>query len=176
MTDINLAYSFNGGDFEEDFNQQSNHTQPLQQSNPTQSLQQPNTTQPLQQKQLDMSEIQKEREKERERIMISKPPTQQYSQGNMINRNNITEGFNNYQYQRNFEYSFWDRMVMSKREVLKLFILSIVIILGISIYKIGEHYITEYLNSNDLSSFQEFLVRLSYPIIVFLLLWIIKSL
>ena len=65
---------------------------------------------------------------------------------------------------------------MSKREVLKLFILSIVIILGISLEKVGYHYITLYLNSTDLTTFQEFLVRLSFPIIVFLLLWIIKSL
>ena len=83
----------------------------------------------------------------------------------------------NYNYQKRYpEYSFWDRMVMSKREVLKLFILSIVIILGISIEKIGFHYLTSYLSSSDLSPFQEFMVRLSFPIFVFLFLWIIKSL
>ena len=83
----------------------------------------------------------------------------------------------NYNYQKRYpEYSFWDRMVMSKREVLKLFILSIVIILGISIEKIGFHYLSSYLSSSDLSPFQEFMVRLSFPIFVFLFLWIIKSL
>ena len=74
------------------------------------------------------------------------------------------------------EYSFWDRMVMSKREVMKLFILSIVIVLGISLEKIGFHYLSSYISSTDLSTMQEFLVRLSFPIIVFLILWIIKSL
>jgi len=89
------------------------------------------------------------------------------------------EGFqNNYQQQgrRYPEYSFWDRMVMSKREVLKLFILSIVIILGISLEKLGYHYITSYISSTDLTTLQEFMVRLSFPVIVFLFLWIIKSL
>ena len=65
---------------------------------------------------------------------------------------------------------------MSKREVLKLFILSIVIILAISLEKLGSYYMTSYLTSTDLSSLQEFMVRLSFPIIVFLFLWIIKSL
>jgi len=92
-------------------------------------------------------------------------------------RNNA-EGFSNQQqyYNRYPEYSFWDRMIMSKREVLKLFILSIVIILGISLEKIGYHYISTYISSNDLTTFQELMVRLAFPIVVFILLWIIKSL
>jgi len=65
---------------------------------------------------------------------------------------------------------------MSKREVLKLFILSIVIILAISLEKVGSYYLNSYLTSTDLSSFQELMVRLSFPIIIFLFLWIIKSL
>lgn len=80
------------------------------------------------------------------------------------------------QIQQSYQYSFWDRMVMSRREVMKLFILSIVIILGISLEKIGCHYINQYLTSNDLTNIQEFLVRLSFPIIIFIILWIIKSL
>jgi hypothetical protein len=90
-------------------------------------------------------------------------------------------GFTNYQNNQQQsmrfpEYSFWDRMVMSRREVLKLFILSIVIVLGISLEKIACHYMTNYLTSNDLTTFQELLIRLSFPIVVFLILWIIKSL
>jgi hypothetical protein len=78
--------------------------------------------------------------------------------------------------QQIYQYSFWDRMVMSRREVMKLFILSIVIILGISLEKIGSHYVNQYLSSNDLTNVQELLVRLSFPIIIFIILWIIKSL
>lgn len=82
----------------------------------------------------------------------------------------------NQQPQKIYQYSFWDRMIMSKREVIKLFILSIVIILGISLEKIGCHYINNYLSSNDLTFLQELLVRFSFPIVIFIILWIIKSL
>ncbi len=173
MTDINDAFGhFSGGSFDEDFNNtpsQQPPQQPPQQQRPQQ--------QPPPQKQLDVNEYHKEREKETDRRKemesqraVERPHIQQSFQ------NKTPEHFNNYRYQRNPEYSFWDRMVMSKREVLKLFILSIVVILGISLEKIGYHYISLYLNSTDLSTFQEFLVRISFPLLVFLLLWIIKSL
>lgn len=163
MTDIKDAFgNFSGGSFDEDFS----NTPPQQPSQ-----------QPPPQKQMDVNEFHKEREKETDRRKemeaqraVERPQIQQSFQ------NKAPEHFNNYRYQRNPEYSFWDRMVMSKREVLKLFILSIVVILGISLEKIGYHYISLYLNSTDLSTFQEFLVRISFPLIVFLLLWIIKSL
>jgi hypothetical protein len=164
MTDINLAYSFNGSDLEDDFNQQQQQQQPQQQQQLQQQPQQIKNSQ----QQLDINEYHQNKEKEREREIITKPIIPQINQ--------VREKFNNYNYQRNPEYSFWDRMVMSKREVLKLFILSMIIILGISLEKVGYHYLTSYLNSTDLTTFQEFLVRLSFPIIVFLLLWIIKSL
>jgi hypothetical protein len=167
MTDINDAFgSFSGGSLDEDFNN-TPPQQPTQQQRPQQ--------QPPPQKQMDINEYHKEKEREKEiqreqARAIERPQIQKSFQ------NNNQENFNNYRYQRNPEYSFWDRMVMSKREVLKLFILSIVVILGISLEKIGYHYISLYLNSTDLSTFQEFLVRISFPLLVFLLLWIIKSL
>lgn len=171
MTDINDAFgNFNSNPFEEDFN----NTPPQQ---PSQQQQQKLQQQSPPQKQMDINEYHKERERESDRRKemesqraVERPQIQQSFQ------NMHKENFNNYRYQRNPEYSFWDRMVMSKREVLKLFILSIVVILGISLEKIGYHYISLYLNSTDLSTFQEFLVRISFPLLVFLLLWIIKSL
>lgn len=172
MTDINDAYgNFNTNSFEDEF------SQPVQQSQPAPQQQSQRIQQPTSQKQMDINEYHNEREMDKKREMerereraIERPKIQQSFQ------NKTPEHFNNYGYQRNPEYSFWDRMVMSKREVLKLFILSIVVILGISLEKIGFHYISLYLNSTDLSTFQEFLVRISFPLLVFLLLWIIKSL
>ena len=78
--------------------------------------------------------------------------------------------------QRNPEYSFWDRMVMSKNDVLKLVALSLIIVLGISLEKVLFHYINQYLTENLLSPMQDFLVRISIPVSVILFLWIIKSL
>lgn len=74
------------------------------------------------------------------------------------------------------EYSFWDRMIMTRPDVFKLILLSFVIVLGISIEKFASHYITSYLADNILSPIQELLFRLSYPILIFLFIWIIKSL
>jgi hypothetical protein len=153
MTELNRAYSFNGGGGDSGFENFEDIEPPVQQQPP--------------------------------RVQSKKPQPPQQS-----------EEFTNYEYQyqppsppqqgppqqtqqqarRYPEYSFWDRMVMSKREVMKLFILSIVIILGISLEKIGCHYLTSYINNTDLTSFQEFMVRLSFPILVFIILWIIKSL
>lgn len=117
------------------------------------------------------------------------PPPQQ-PQAQYQKKQQYKEHFNNYypyqeelstsqpqmRIQQSYQYSFWDRMVMSRREVIKLFILSIVVVLGISLEKIGCHYITQYISSNDLTYIQELLVRFSFPIIVFIILWIIKSL
>lgn len=166
MTDINLAYSFNNpGEFDEDIN-----NQPLPQNQNQTQQPPPQLPPPKPKQQIDVNEYHQNKEKELREKEIYR---QQFQ-----NRNPVQESFtNNYNYMnRQNEYSFWDRMVMSKREVLKLFILSIVIILGISIEKVGFYYISLYLNSTDLSTFQEFLVRISFPLVVFLLLWIIKSL
>jgi len=78
--------------------------------------------------------------------------------------------------QRNPSYSFWDRMAMKRPEVVKLAAFGLVIVLAISLERIGTHYLTKYLADNMLTDFQEFMLRFSYPIMVFLLLWIIKSL
>jgi hypothetical protein len=79
------------------------------------------------------------------------------------------------QKRRTQEYSFWDRMNIKKSEVIKLALFSLVIVLGISIDRIGTHYIAKYVSENVLTDFQELLLRLCYPIIVFLLLWVLKS-
>ena len=77
---------------------------------------------------------------------------------------------------RNPSYSFWDRMALKRPEVVKLAVFGLVIVLAISLERIGTHYLTKYLADNMLTDFQEFMLRFSYPVVVFLLLWIIKSL
>lgn len=78
-------------------------------------------------------------------------------------------------YKRNPSYSFWDRMAMKRPEVIKLAVFGLVIVLAISLERIGTHYLTKYLSDNMLTDFQEFMLRFSYPVMVFLLLWIIKA-
>lgn len=73
-------------------------------------------------------------------------------------------------------YSFWDRMTLKRTDVIKLAIFSLVIVLAIALDRMGTHYLTKYLSDNVLTDFQEFMLRLSYPVIIFILLWIVKSL
>jgi hypothetical protein len=77
---------------------------------------------------------------------------------------------------RNPSYSFSDRMAMKRGEVIKLAMFSLVIVLAISLERIGTHYLNKYLSDNLFTEFQEFMLRLSYPVIVFIVLWVIKSL
>lgn len=73
-------------------------------------------------------------------------------------------------------YSFWDRMTLKRSEVIKLAMFSLVILLAIALDKMCNHYLTKYISENVLSDTQEFIIRFTYPIIVFLILWIAKSL
>ena len=123
----------------------------------------------------------KERKEEHQQVQIQQPPMIIPSSSYNYNYNNNNNNYEERQApvkksQRNPEYSFWDRMVMSKNDVLKLIILSLIIVLGISIEKILFHYINQYLSENLLSPIQDFLVRISIPVSVILFLWIIKSL
>ena len=86
-----------------------------------------------------------------------------------------SQGQNGSVAKRNPSYSFSDRMAMKRGEVIKLAMFSLVIVLAISLERIGTHYLTKYLSDNIFTEFQEFMLRLSYPVIVFILLWIIKS-
>jgi len=71
--------------------------------------------------------------------------------------------------------SFWDRIGDKKVEVLKVFLLSLVIVLGISIDHFSKHYLEKYISTAFLTETQEVLVRLSYPLIILLFIWIMKA-
>ena len=161
MTDLNVAYSY-GNDDEPVYNN-TQHFQDNEIQQPPQikkEVELPKQT-PVYQQSIQQPQLHQQ------------PAMQNYYQNQQLQQQPVQQ---QYKRQRNPEYSFWDRMVMSGTDVIKLFILSIVIVLGISIEKIGYFYISSYLNENTLTTIQELLVRLSFPIIVFILLWIIKSL
>jgi len=70
---------------------------------------------------------------------------------------------------------FWDKIGRKRVEVLKVFVLSLIIVLGISIDHISTHYLDTYISKSFLTETQEFLVRLSYPLLIILIIWIIKA-
>jgi hypothetical protein len=165
MTELNIAYSYNS-----DLMDNNNIPDNFENND---LLQQPQSSQPQQIPQ------QQSHQSSQQPSQLQQPPPQQApiyqpSVPNYYTQQTTQPVKKNYQ--RAPEYSFWDRMAMSRNDVLKLFILSLIVVLGISIDRIGSHYIKQYLTDNILSPIQEFIVRLSYPVIIFLFLWIIKSL
>jgi hypothetical protein len=101
---------------------------------------------------------------------------QQAQQHMMIPQPAVHSQINNEQaYKKRNEYNFIDRMNLKKSEVIKLALFSLVIVLGISIDRMLTYYVSKYISDNVLTDFQELLLRLSYPITIFLLLWIFKS-
>lgn len=71
--------------------------------------------------------------------------------------------------------SMWSRLAAKKWEVVKLLVLSFVVLLGISMDRLCSHYLSSYLSKAFLSEGQEFLVRLGYPVMILLVLWILKA-
>lgn len=74
-----------------------------------------------------------------------------------------------------YEDSFMDKLGRKKWEVVKLIVLSLVVLLGISMDKVANHYLTLYISKSFLTDTQEFLVRMGYPITIVLVLWILKT-
>jgi hypothetical protein len=91
------------------------------------------------------------------------------------NNNSYKQPDNDYLKRRGNEYNFFDRMNLKRTEVIKLSLFSLVIVLGISIDRMLTYYLSKYIGDNILTDFQEFLLRISYPITIFLLLWIFKA-
>ena len=75
-----------------------------------------------------------------------------------------------------YSYSFWDRMIIKRKEVIKLAMFSLVIVLGIALDRIFNHYIAKYISDNVFTDMQELMLRFAYPVLVFIFLWVAKSL
>jgi ABC-type bacteriocin/lantibiotic exporter with double-glycine peptidase domain len=71
--------------------------------------------------------------------------------------------------------SFWDRISQKRYEILKVFVLSLIVLLAISMDHVFTHYLTQYISNSLLTTLQEFLVRISYPVAILLVIWFIKS-
>lgn len=73
------------------------------------------------------------------------------------------------------EVSFWDKLARKRGDVQKLFMFALVILLGLSLDHMAVHYLTNYISKTILTDTQELLVRLSYPIIIILVIWVMKA-
>ena len=71
--------------------------------------------------------------------------------------------------------SFWDRLVTKKMEVIKFMIMGLIIVFALGIDSVSSHYLSSYITKSFLTEGQEMLVRVSYPLAVLLLIWVIKA-
>lgn len=71
--------------------------------------------------------------------------------------------------------SLWDRIGNKKMEVIKMVVLSLIIVLGLSIDRVAGHYLDDYISKAILTNLQEVMVRISYPVGIILVMWIIKA-
>lgn len=71
--------------------------------------------------------------------------------------------------------SYFDKLVAKKKDVLKLVLFSLVIILALSLHSMVKHYLKQFFEDNVMTASKEFAIRLLYPALVLLVLWNIKA-
>ena len=172
MTDLNLLYgpednlmgdqmgAKDGGMYSSQLSGQQLHKMASQNTVDQEEKQQQQQQQQLQQLQQQQMQQQMQQQVQQAQTVQQKPVQKPDSEG---------------QSRRKMEYNFMDRMNMKKGEVIKLALFSLVIVLGISIDRMITFYISKYIGGNVLTDFQELLLIISYPIGIFLLLWIFKA-
>jgi hypothetical protein len=75
----------------------------------------------------------------------------------------------------NNELGYFDMLGSKKRDMLKLVIMAMMILLALSLHSLVSFWMKEYLDSNDFSFRQEVGIRLLYPVVVLFILWNLKA-
>jgi len=168
-TDLSLAYGTSDGLYDQNQNQNGSYSQ--QQSN---SYDEPSVNyKQQQQQQQQQQQHQQQQPQLAQQVALPPqgmvdpsyaPPQAMYQQQGKVYKHNSGSGV-----------GFFERMVGKKGEILKLVVLSLVILLAISIDKVATFYYNNYISTAYLTGSQEILVRISYPLLVILLLWVIKA-
>ena len=70
--------------------------------------------------------------------------------------------------------SFFDRVSSKRFEILKVFSFALIIVLAISIDRVNTYYLTQYVTNSILTGTQELLLRISYPVTVLIIIWLLK--
>lgn len=73
------------------------------------------------------------------------------------------------------EDSFLDRLSAHRYDVLKVAMFAFVILLAISMDRFFNHYLSQYISQAILTTTQEVLVRVSYPVAILLVIWFVKA-
>jgi hypothetical protein len=64
---------------------------------------------------------------------------------------------------------------MKRFDVLKVISFALIIVFAISIDRVLTHYLTDYASETRLTTMQELLLRLSYPVTILIIIWILKA-
>jgi hypothetical protein len=67
-----------------------------------------------------------------------------------------------------------DLFVSKKKDVVKLLILSLTMLLGLSLHYVASDFIRNYIADNDFTPNQEFMTKIAYPLTVILVIWTLK--
>lgn len=70
---------------------------------------------------------------------------------------------------------YFDMLGSKKKDMLKLIIIAVMILLAMSVHSFTSFWLKEFITSSELSFRQELGVRLLYPIVVLFLLWNLKA-
>jgi hypothetical protein len=70
---------------------------------------------------------------------------------------------------------YFDKLLAKKKDVTKLIVFSLVVILALSLHDVVSFYIKQYLDEAALTSLKEFCVRILYPILILFVLWNIRA-
>lgn len=67
--------------------------------------------------------------------------------------------------------SYFDKLFGKKKELGKLLQAALIIVLGLSIYYLLDHYVKDYIAEHDLSFERQLFIRLLYPLSILFILW-----
>lgn len=80
------------------------------------------------------------------------------------------------QMQQDSQRSGWmDRCWHRRRDVMKLVVMALVVVLALALHWVMVHYIKTYVEAATLSEWRELFVRVAYPVLILLILWAIKG-
>lgn len=80
------------------------------------------------------------------------------------------------QMQQDGQRSGWlDRCWQRRRDVMKLVVMALVVVLALATHWVAAHYLKTYVESATLSEWRELFVRLAYPVVALLVVWAIKG-
>lgn len=67
--------------------------------------------------------------------------------------------------------SYFDKLFGKKKEIGKILQAALIIVLGLSVYFLIDHYLKEYLTNHDLSFERQLFLRLLYPLSILFIIW-----